>query len=59
VLNRFSILRLNRGEVALGSFYFFTHPEKLLLNSKTPPEGGVLFVETTEFKQKVDYLRTQ
>ena len=46
VLNRFSILRLNRGEVALGAFYFFAHPEKLHRNSKTPPEGGVLFVET-------------
>ena len=46
VLNWLSILRLNRGEVALGSFYFFANQEKLLLKSKTPPEGGVLFVET-------------
>ncbi len=46
VLNRLPILRLNRGEVALGSFYFFAHQEKLLPNSKTPPGGGVLFVET-------------
>lgn len=29
VLNRLSILRLNRREVALRSFYFFTHEQKL------------------------------
>ena len=29
MLNWLSILRLNRWEVALGSFYFFTHEEKL------------------------------
>jgi hypothetical protein len=46
VLNWLSILCLDRGEVALWSFYFFAHQEKLLLKSKTPPEGGVLFVET-------------
>ena len=34
VLNRLSIFRLNRGEVALGSFYFFTHEEKLPPNHR-------------------------
>jgi hypothetical protein len=31
VLNRLSIFRLNRGEVALGPFYFFAHFVLLML----------------------------
>ncbi len=29
VLNGFSVLRLNRGEVALGAFYLFAHMAKI------------------------------
>ena len=32
VLNRLSIFRLNRGEVALGSFWFLCHADNLLFN---------------------------